>query len=189
MDFENIDFEQITYRAGGAVGAIFLISIADKELGKMNTKEATPLFEYRHYAYAIVGAILPSLMAPTKNKEDFSTKYAPAINAFSDAMLFFGASQILEKQIPDMVQINGVSENYANYVLGADANVDYAMQNYVTGCLPATDDATILVERETGDQVYINPDTGDFVKPILEQPAYLDISRESPQDPFTMVCP
>lgn len=187
MDFNNIDYKNITNRALGATGAIFLVSIADKELAKMGTPEKpNMLFEYRHYAYAVLGALLPSLMPPTKNKDDFATEYESAIRAFSDGLLFFGASQILENNLPaGYVRIDGVSQGFANYVMGTEpvqANTQFAMQNYVVG---APSEAVMLIERETGDQVFIDPNTGEYVKPMREQPMPLP---KSMQDQFTMNC-
>jgi hypothetical protein len=188
MDFENIDYTVITNRALGATGAIFLVSIADRELGKMGTPEKpNMLFEYRHYAYALLGALMPALMPPTKNKDDFSTQYADSIRAFSDGLLFFGASQLLEKQLPEYVQVNGVSGNFANYVLGEpmQASTKFAMQNYVSGANEEAE-AVMLVERATGDRVFIDAQ-GNFVKEMREMPPPPQ-NKNSMQDLYTMNC-
>jgi hypothetical protein len=198
MDFENINWEQVTNRAVGATAAIFIVSAAERELPKMNktTKDAqgkeivekSPFFEYRHYGYALVGAVLPEVFKPTKNKDDFATKYAGGIQAFSDAMLFYGATGLLENALPQYVQIGGVGESFANYVLGADASTSYAMQNYVAGA----DEQVMLIERETGARVFIDAN-GNPVKQVpyqLEKPMPMDsvMSDVMPEDVQVKYC-
>lgn len=201
MDFSAIDIDQITQRAGGAVAGIFAISMIDKQLASMNvtTKDASgkeiaqenPMFKYRHYVYAGVGAVLPYLVA-SKDKNSFFSKYEPAIRAFSDSMLFYGAAQVLENSLPQYVQIQGVGTNFASYVMGAGASTAFAMNNYVRGA----GEQMMLIERSTGDQVFIDPATNMLVKPVIGDiplpyggvNASDVIKTGSPQDQFTMYC-